>query len=110
MSPFPLKLYMTPEFLAWRDSLADFHDKRLTSRLIRLSSGHLGDSRSLGDGLFELRWMNGLRVYYTRKQAGGFDSIMLLGGFKGTQYADINKARGLQTRYEQGFETGGADA
>ncbi|MBI5246303.1 MAG: type II toxin-antitoxin system RelE/ParE family toxin [Elusimicrobia bacterium] len=103
MSLFALRLFLTPEFHAWRDTLDKAADSRLEVRIERLQSGHFGDSRSLGNGLFELRWRNGMRVYYTRKRIRDIDSIVLHGGFKGTQYADIDKARALKIRYEQRF-------
>lgn len=54
-----------------------------------------------------------MRVYYTRRRVGGVDSIVLQGGFKSTQWADIERSRRLQTRYEEELESdkaGGEDA
>lgn len=41
-----------------------------------------------------------MRVYYSRKRIGEVDTIVLWGGFKGSQRADIRKARALKERYE----------
>jgi len=101
---------MTPEFVDWRESLDVLQAGRLKGRLERLAYGHFGDSRSLGAGLFELRWRSGMRVYFTRRRIGDIDTFVLHGGFKGTQNADIEKARDIQTRYERGLRDGSSDA
>lgn len=101
-------LLLTREFLAWRDELDPVLRIRVANRLEHLAIGHLGDSRSLGDGLFELRWRMGMRLYYTRRRIGGVDSIVLIGGFKGTQHGDIAKARALRAIYERRLLDGDA--
>lgn len=100
MSALELRLWKTPEFNEWYGSLRDTEQARIDARLDRLKSGHLGASRDLGEGLFELKWVNGMRVYYSRKRIGEVDTIVIWGGFKGTQKADIKKARTLKERYE----------
>ncbi len=100
MSPGTPPLLLTREFLAWREELDPVLRNRVANRLEHLAMGHLGDSRSLGEGLFELRWRMGMRLYYTRRRIGGVDSIILIGGFKGTQHGDIAKARTLRATYE----------
>lgn len=64
-------------------------------RLRRMSQGHLGDVKSLGGGLSELRidYGPGYRVYFT--QRGPLVVLLLIGGDKGTQDRDIAKARAL---------------
>lgn len=110
MNSPPVRIFLTPEFSAWRDALEPKQQRRLEGRLGRLRQGHFGDSRSLDGGLFELKWRSGLRVYYTRKRVGGVDIIVLQGGFKGTQHADIERARRLQAYYEETLRGGGAHA
>lgn len=100
MSPFPLRLFQTPEFDSWCSALADNFQDRIHGRLNLLRWGHFGDSRALGDGVYERKWKNGLRVYYTRKRVADVDSIVLWGGFKGTQDSDIARARRLRKQYE----------
>lgn len=62
-------------------------------RIRRLESGLFGDSVALGGGLFELREHTGggLRVYFGRQ--GPAVAILLGGGTKRTQTADISRAR-----------------
>lgn len=110
MSSTPVRIFLTPEFSAWRDTLEPKQERRLEGRLGRLRQGHFGDSRSLDEGLFELKWRSGLRVYYSRTRAGNVDIIVLHGGFKGTQHADIQRARRLQACYEETLRGGGAHA
>lgn len=67
--------------------------KRILVRIRRLSLGLEGDWRSVGEGVRELRIPEGrgYRVYY------GWDGdkvvILLCGGDKGSQTADIKRAK-----------------
>ncbi len=58
---------------------------------------HFGDAKHLGEGLSELRWKNGLRVYFAR--VGNRVVLLLHGGGKNDQKNDIKKARVLFERY-----------
>jgi putative addiction module killer protein len=58
---------------------------------------HFGDAKNLGKGLAELRWKNGLRIYFTR--IGQRMVLLLRGGGKSDQKNDIKKARVLVERY-----------
>lgn len=98
-----LRIKKTAEFGRWYDSLSGTERTRIDARLDNMAAGHLGDSRSLGDGLFELRWKNGMRVYYSRKRIGDIDTIVLWGGFKGSQKSDIARARRLMALYEEAY-------
>lgn len=100
MDDRPLRLRRTPEFGAWYFSQDPITRLRVDHRLEKAAAGHFGDSRSLGEGLFELRWRNGLRVYFTRRRVREIDTWVLWGGWKGTQNADIAKARILKARHE----------
>lgn len=100
MSPLPLRLFQTEEFETWCRSLADDLQVRIHGRLNLLMWGHFADSRALGDGLFELKWKVGMRVYYSRKRVAETDTIVLWGGFKGTQRSDIARSRRLRIKYE----------
>ena len=61
-------------------------------RLERIKLGNLGDFRSVGEGVCELRidYGPGYRVYFGR--IGNIIVILLLGGDKSTQNRDIKKA------------------
>ena len=64
-------------------------------RIERLSSGHPGDVKVLGEGVSELRihYGPGYRVYFTKR--GAAVVILLAGGDKRTQAADIRMAMRL---------------
>ncbi len=61
-------------------------------RLARIRLGNLGDWKSLGEGIYELRVDEGVgyRLYFTQESN---KKIILLGGNKNTQHKDIAKAR-----------------
>jgi len=104
MTEIRLTLKKTEEFGHWYHSLTDTERTRVDARLDHMTIGYFGNSRSLGNGLFELKWNNGMRVYYSRKKIKNIDTIVFWGGFKGTQKSDISKARKLKVRYEYELE------
>jgi len=79
----------------WLQSLRDKQAQaKLRIRLKRLEAGLFGDCESVGDGVMELREHlgSGHRVYFARH--GRSIVILLCGGSKKTQEADIKMARG----------------
>lgn len=83
----------TESFDLWFDSLKDRMTRvRLNRRLIRAAHGNLGDVKSVGEGVFEMRefFGPGWRMYYA--QRGDVLIVMLGGGDKSSQSADIAKA------------------
>ncbi len=82
-------------FLEWRDSLKDVVAKaKIARRVERLSTGNLGDCKRLkkADGVWELRldFGPGYRLYFGRE--GRRIVVLLFGGTKRTQDADIDRA------------------
>jgi putative addiction module killer protein len=65
-----------------------------------MEMGNFGDSAPVGEGVRELRifYGPGYRVYYV--QRGGIVVILLSGGDKGTQQADIAKAKNIAKELE----------
>ena len=74
--------------------------RRLARRLEKAQLGNLGDLRPVGDGVFEMRehFGPGWRLYYV--QRGPVLILMLGGGDKSTQAADIAKAIALASTLE----------
>jgi putative addiction module killer protein len=73
--------------------LADRQAKaRILVRVQRMAAGNFGDCKPLQDGVWELRidWGPGYRVYYA--QAGKRLILLLAGGDKRKQQADISQA------------------
>ena len=74
---------------------------RLSRRLDKAQRGILGDVRHVGSGVFEMRehFGPGWRMYYTLR--GEKLIVMLGGGDKSTQSADITKAQLLMSEIEE---------
>jgi putative addiction module killer protein len=95
------QLAETSVFAEWLGSLRDRRAMaRIIDRLKRASNGNFGDHKSVGGGVFELRIDTGpgYRVYYFRR--GTELVILLCGGDKGTQVADIAQAKRLKAEIE----------
>lgn len=81
-------------YLEWINNFKDKNTKlRITARIARFARGHFGDCKSLGDDIFEARFFfgSGYRVYFSVQN----EQIVLLltGGDKSSQFADIQKAK-----------------
>jgi len=77
----------------WLASLADRQARaRILTRVQRMAAGNFGDCKPLAGGVWELRIDHGpgYRVYYTR--AGKELVLLLIGGDKRKQQADIDTA------------------
>ena len=86
-------IQQTESFETWHDSVKDLRAKIAIARHIeRAENGNLGDVKSVGDGVSEMRIDvgAGYRVYYTLREK--IMVILLAGGTKSTQQADIKKA------------------
>ena len=81
-------------FSAWLAELRDLSARlRIAARVRRMEEGHLGDTKTVGSGVRELR-MNfgpGYRVYYV--QRGQRIVVLLCGGDKDSQKSDIIAAK-----------------
>tara|TARA_A100001391_G_C5080436_1_gene279937 strand:- start:2102 stop:2404 length:303 start_codon:yes stop_codon:yes gene_type:complete len=93
----------TDEFIDWLRGLKDVSARaRIARRIDRIAQGNLGDAKSIGDGVSELRFTfgPGYRVYYTRR--GDVIVILLCGGNKGSQTRDIKRAKAMAKEIEDG--------
>lgn len=93
---YMLEVHQTDAFAEWLDGLQDSAGKaRIAKRLERLSRGLLGDWKSVGEKVIELRmdFGPGYRVYITR--VGETVIFLLGGGDKSTQAQDIERAMAL---------------
>ena len=92
----------TEEFKDWLFGLKDgMTHRRLARRLDRAQAGNLGDVKPVGECVFEMRefFGPGWRMYYV--QRGDVLIVMLGGGDKSTQSADIAKAIKLASTLEE---------
>jgi putative addiction module killer protein len=86
----------TDVYVRWLDAMRDIRARaKVLARIERLATGNPGDVRPVGEGVSELRidYGPGYRVYYTMR--GRELIILLAGGDKRTQAADIKKALSL---------------
>jgi putative addiction module killer protein len=86
----------TDVYVQWLDDLRDIRARaRVLARVERLAAGNPGDVKSVGEGVSEMRidYGPGYRVYFTRR--GNEIVILLAGGDKSTQDADIKTAQEL---------------
>jgi len=89
-----VKIRRTSVYKKW---IKDLRDSRARYRILtwikRLEEGNPGDVKPVGDGISEMRidYGPGYRVYY--KDTGEEIIILLCGGDKRTQQADIAEAK-----------------
>ncbi len=91
----------TEEFQGWLDALKDVRAQvRIAARLRLAEAGNLGDWKSVGGALSEMRVDvgPGYRLYFTRRQH--ILVVMLVGGDKSTQARDIKRAQKLLAQLE----------
>ncbi len=93
-----LEIRKTEIYAQWIDSLRDLQARaRVQIRIERLAAGNPGDVKAVGEGVSELRidYGPGYRVYFTKR--GSEVVILLAGGDKTTQSADIKTALRLSS-------------
>lgn len=90
----------TEDFSKWLRKLRDINARaNILKRLVRVGNGNLGDYKSVGAGVLEIRidYGPGYRLYFTMQ---GVELILLLiGGDKSSQKADIKLAQELKKEY-----------
>ena len=103
--PVDVRLYLarngkTP-FEHWLEGLKDSMTRaRIKARVNRLRLGNFGDSKSVGQGVFELRldFGPGYRIYFGRASSM---VLLLCGGSKKSQPADIEEAKRYWNDYQK---------
>jgi putative addiction module killer protein len=91
----------TEEFSNWLNKLRDAVAKaKIASRIERLVRGNTGDVKPVGEGVSELRIHHGAgyRVYFI--QRGEQLIVLLCGGDKDSQDADIANAKKIASELE----------
>lgn len=94
-------LRQTEEFQNWLDGLKDRRAQiRIVARLRLAEAGNLGDWKSVGGDVSEMRVDvgPGYRLYFTRR--GSLLIVMLAGGDKSTQSRDIKRAQRILDQLE----------
>ncbi len=88
-----LGIRQTETFSRWLDGLKDVRARaRVQVRIERLAGGNAGDVKPVGEGVSELRidYGPGYRVYFTKHRDELI--VLLAGGSKRSQSADIRTA------------------
>lgn len=89
-------MYIVNQTQIFRHWLLKLRDKnaqvRIIARIRNVEAGNLGDAQPVGEGVSEMRIHlgPGYRVYYTK--TGNTVILLMLGGDKSTQQADIRRA------------------
>lgn len=98
--------YLTPKgvdpFQVWLDGLEDMKGRiAVLRRVDRLAAGNFGDYKFINNGVWELRidFGPGYRVYYG--QQGKTIVLLLCGGSKRTQTADVAQAIKYWAEYQR---------
>lgn len=99
-----LKEYRTGEtspYAVWFNGLDAHTAARIDRYVRRMENGNFGDSKGVGDGVQELRvhFGAGYRIYYGRD--GDTIVILLGGGSKRKQAADIKAAKARWAEYKK---------
>ena len=95
-----LSIAQSDTFSNWLKELEDRKARGIIVRRIeRLKLGNFGDSKSVGDGVSELRidFGPGYRVYFTRR--GKEIVVLLCGSSKKSQANDIKLAQEIARHY-----------
>lgn len=96
-----INVVQTDVFRSWLTGLRDRRAvARIASRIALIERGALGDVKSLGAGLSEFRidYGPGYRIYAA--QRGAEMIILLCGGDKRKQHADMKRARAMLEELE----------
>lgn len=92
------KFLKTPDYQQWLGQETFRSQIQIADRLSKIEiEGYFGDHKSLGDNIWELKWVNGRRLYYAYLPE--FNILLLLGGNKNGQNKDITKAKKIFKKY-----------
>jgi putative addiction module killer protein len=93
-----IKIREEKGFTNWFSSLTKKEQTKVASRLEKIKNeGHFGDVSTLGDGISELCWKNGWRVYFIVSTTNTI--VLILGGKKNDQKKDIKQTKIFVSRY-----------
>lgn len=97
-----LQVLKTSEFEEWLSEQQPKIRAMILARLDLVSVGHFGNHKRF-EGLIELRWLNGTRVYSFLW--GAAIVVALYGGNKHAQNRDIKKAKKIRDQILEGTRT-----
>ena len=89
-------------FTEWLSAIRDQKTQRcIRTRLAALKLGNFGDYKSVGEGVFELRFHFGVgyRIYF--REVDNTVVLLLCGGDKSSQARDIERAKAYWLAYKE---------
>ena len=86
-------------YLDWYNSLDKSLRLIVDKRLSRVERGLYGDNKRLSETLYELKFNNGLRIYYTEIE--NIVVLLFTGGNKSKQSKDIELAKKYLNDYNE---------
>lgn len=86
-------------YIEWYKTLDKSLKLLVDKRLSKVERGLYGNNKRLSEELYELKFDNGLRIYYTEK--GNTIVILLIGGNKSKQSKDIELALKYVNEYNE---------
>lgn len=87
-----INIKTTREYKDWFEKETVKCQHQIETRLSNIKNyDHFGDFRFLDDELYELRWKNGRRIYFTFLSKPNI--LLLLGGLKNDQKKDISRSK-----------------
>jgi putative addiction module killer protein len=85
-------IYNAPEYDEWLEEQPAKSQVQIRQRISHIQDdGYFGDHKDLNDGVWELKWKNGSRVYYAYIPEKKI--LLLLGGNKNGQDKDIGQSK-----------------
>ena len=96
-----IEVRQTTRFATWLAGLRDDRARaKILQRIDRAKKGNLGDVGPVGEGVSEMRIFTGpgYRVYFVQRGSGLI--LLLCGGDKSTQDADIAEAKDIAREVE----------
>ena len=92
------KILVTDEFHDWLNDEPAKSQVQIAKRIENVrNEGHFGDHKQVRENVWELRWENGRRIYYSLVPVNNM--LLLLGGNKNGQTKDINQAEKIYTEW-----------
>lgn len=93
-------IFKTTEYDDWFSQETAKSQVQIDDRLSRIESdGHFGTKKGVGNGVAELKWKNGRRIYYALIPEDNV--LLLLGGNKNGQSKDIAEAQKILREYTE---------
>lgn len=92
------KILATDEFDDWLEEETARSRVQIADRLDKIKDeGYFGDHKKVGNHVWELRWKNGRRIYYSLIPEEQL--LLLIGGNKNGQTKDINYAEKIRREW-----------